>query len=126
MARLVLAQPASASIIEHINSEFAFVKDPRRNRLGHVKASKLVGLFHNLRLIHRVKKPAYSEPCIGWNEEDFKVGLTKFGVAEYAAPTKVKIDKPLRPPELTFEPHEPDAQLVLEAPREAEEQLRLM
>ena len=48
----------------------------------------------------------------------FKVGLTKFGVAEYAAPTKLKIEKPLRPPELTFEPHEPDAQLVLEAPCE--------
>ena len=29
-------------------------------------------------------------------------------------------------PELTFEPHEPDALLVLEAPREVEEQLRLM
>ena len=37
---------------------------------------------------------------------------TKFGVAEYAAPTKLKIKKPLRPPELTFEPHEPDAQLA--------------
>ena len=34
----------------------------------------------------------------------------------YAAPTKLKIEKPLRPPELTFETHEPDAQLVLEAP----------
>ena len=54
------------------------------------------------------------------------MGLTKFGVAEYAAPTKLKIEKPLRPPELTFELHETDAQLVLEAPREVEEQLRLM
>jgi hypothetical protein len=39
-------------------------------------------IFHNLRLIHRMKKPAYVEPCIGWNDEDFKVGLRKFGVAE--------------------------------------------
>ena len=45
---LVLSQPASASIIERINSEFAFVKDRRRNRLSHKKANKLVGLFHNL------------------------------------------------------------------------------
>ena len=45
MARLVLAQPASASICERINSEFAFVKDPRRNRLEHNKASKLVGSY---------------------------------------------------------------------------------
>ena len=39
-------------------------------------------IFHNLRLIHRMKKPAYVEPCIGWNDEDFKVGLRKLGVAE--------------------------------------------
>ena len=39
-------------------------------------------IFHNLRLIHRMKKPAYVKPCIGWNDEDFKVGLRKFGVAE--------------------------------------------
>ena len=32
-----------------------------------------------------------------------------------AAPAN-PITKPLRPPKLTFEPHEPDAQLVLEAP----------
>ena len=54
VARLVLAQPASSSICERINGEFAFVKDPRRNHLGHSKASKLVGLFHNLRLINRL------------------------------------------------------------------------
>jgi hypothetical protein len=34
MARIVLAQPASASICERINSEFAFIKDRKRNRLG--------------------------------------------------------------------------------------------
>ena len=50
---LVLAQPASASICERINGEFAFVKDPRRNRLTHAKANKLVGLSHNLRLLAR-------------------------------------------------------------------------
>ena len=47
-------------------------------------------------------------------------------VVPAAAATKLKIEKPLRPPELTFEPHDPDAQLVLEAPHEVEEQLRLM
>lgn len=49
IARIVLAQPASASICERINSEFAFVKDLSRNKLAHDKADKLVGLFHNLR-----------------------------------------------------------------------------
>ena len=47
-AAVALAQPASASICERINSEFAFIKDPRRNRLGHEKANKLVAIFHNL------------------------------------------------------------------------------
>jgi hypothetical protein len=42
-----------------------------------------------------MKAPKYAEPCLGWNDEDFKVGLTKYGIAEYAAPTKVKIDAPL-------------------------------
>ena len=98
MARLVLAQPASASICERINSEFAFVKDPRRNRLEHTKAEKLVALFHNLRLLRRMKKPNYAEPAIGWNADDAKSGVEKYGVANYE-PLKsyVKIDKPRRP-----------------------------
>ena len=36
----------------------------RRNRLGHEKADKLVSLFHNLRLLKRMKKPNYTEPMI--------------------------------------------------------------
>eukprot|EP00327_Prymnesium_parvum_P010989 CAMPEP_0184382572 /NCGR_PEP_ID=MMETSP0007-20130409/6437_1 /TAXON_ID=97485 /ORGANISM="Prymnesium parvum, Strain Texoma1" /LENGTH=64 /DNA_ID=CAMNT_0026728661 /DNA_START=398 /DNA_END=589 /DNA_ORIENTATION=+ len=39
VARMVLAQPGSASICERINSEFAFVKDRRRNKLQHDKAN---------------------------------------------------------------------------------------
>ena len=69
VARMVLAQPASASICERINSEFEFVKDRRRNRLGHAKADKLVRLFHNLRLLKRMKKPDYTEPAIGWCDD---------------------------------------------------------
>jgi hypothetical protein len=83
IAMLVLSQPASASIIERINSEFAFVKDRRRNRLGHKKANLLVGLFHNLRLLKRMQKPTYTEPAIGWNDEEMKSGIVKYGVAKY-------------------------------------------
>lgn len=83
-ARFILAQPASASIIKRINSEFAFVKDRRRNRLAHAKADKLVALFHNLRLMKRMKKPAYVEPTVGWTDEDTKSGVTKFGIANYS------------------------------------------
>ena len=42
VARMVLAQPASASICERINSEFAFVKDPRRNRLSHTNVTQML------------------------------------------------------------------------------------
>ena len=70
VARMILAQPGSASICERINSEFEFVKDRRRNRLGHEKANKLVALFHNLRLLKRMKKPNYTEPMIAWGDKD--------------------------------------------------------
>ena len=82
-ATLVLSQPSSASICERINGEFGFVKDPRRNRLRHEKAAKLVGLFHNLRLIFRMKRPNYVETAVGWNDEDKQTGLSKYGVTHY-------------------------------------------
>ena len=69
---------------ERINSEFAFVKDRRRNRLGHEKAKKLVGLFHNLRLLARMKKLSYVEPAVGWNDDDTQSSITKFGIANFA------------------------------------------
>ena len=74
VACMILSLPASASIIERINSEFAFVKDRRRNRLGHGKSNMLVGLFHNLRLLKRMRKLLYTEQCVGWNDEDDKTG----------------------------------------------------
>ena len=40
-------------------------------------------LFHNLRLLKRMKKPTYTEPAIGWNEEEMKSGIAKYGVAKY-------------------------------------------
>ena len=70
VARIILAQPASASICERINSEFEFVKDRRRNRLSHEKSNKLVALFHNLRLLKRMKKPKYTEPSIAWADTE--------------------------------------------------------
>ena len=96
-ARLILSQPASASICERINSEFAFVKDPRRNKLGHERSNKLVALFHNLRLIHRMKKTGYTEPAIGWNDEDNHSGVKKYGVAKYTGTAKLKVTTPVRP-----------------------------
>ena len=68
VARMVLAQPASASICERINSEFGFIHDRRRNRLFHEKANKLVSLFHNLRLLKRMQQVDYTEPAVAWTD----------------------------------------------------------
>ena len=78
VARMVLAQPASASICERVNSEFAFVKDRRRNRLAHCKANKLVGVFHNLRLLKRMQKLSYVEPAVGWSDDLERSAVLKF------------------------------------------------
>lgn len=82
-ARIITAQCASASIVERVNSEFAFVKDRKRNRLSHGKADRLVSLFHNLRLLKNMKKTAYTEPSVGWSEDENKSGITKFGINNY-------------------------------------------
>ena len=78
VARMVLAQPASASICERINSEFAFVKDRRRNSLSHDKANKLVGVFHNLRLLMRMKRVSYAEPAVAWTDDLDHSSILKF------------------------------------------------
>ena len=98
VARLVLAQPASASIIERINSEFAFVKDRRRNRLSHQKANKLVSLFHNLRLLRRQRSPTYTEPAVEWTSiESGGSGIPRYGVAHYGEPELLKPPVPPMP-----------------------------
>ena len=84
VASMVLAQPGSASICERINSEFGFVQDSKRNRLSHSKANKLVGLFHNLRLMMRMKSVAYAEPAVSWAGDEDHSGITKFGIANFS------------------------------------------
>lgn len=84
IARLVLAQPASASICERINSEFAFVKDRRRNGLKHDKANKLVSMFHNFRIFKNMTKSEYAESANPWTtDEDPMPSITKWGINHY-------------------------------------------
>ena len=51
--------------------------------MGHERANKLVALFHNLRLIRRMRKPNYTEPAVAWTDDVEKSGITKYGVANY-------------------------------------------
>ena len=82
-----------------------------------MRANKLVALFHNLRLLTRAKKPNYTEPAVGWNEEDDKVGVTAFGVSHYESTAKLHVKAPpVRPPVeflLGAEPPDEDERLLL-------------
>ena len=45
-----------------------------------------------------MNKPAYVEPAIGWNTDDNKAGVIKYGVADYEPMKSVAvIAKPTRP-----------------------------
>ena len=45
-----------------------------------------------------MKKPCYVEPAIGWNNEDERSGVAKYGVAHYEPlQRRAKIDAPARP-----------------------------
>ena len=57
---------------------FEFVKDRRRNRLSHAKADKSVALFHNLRLLKRMREPRYTEPAVGWSDDLEESAVTKY------------------------------------------------
>ena len=75
--------PPGTQLGERINSEFAFIKDRRRNKLRHDKANKLVALFHNLRLMSKMRKPMYTEPAVAWTEDEQHSGITKYGIENY-------------------------------------------
>ena len=65
-----------------------------------------------------MKRPNYTEPLLGWNDDDKKTGLVKYGVTHYepVASTIRKIPCPVRPPVLTFVDHadEPEPLLSLD------------
>ena len=44
-----------------------------------------------------MKKTGYTEPAIGWNDEDNRSGIKTYGVANYAGTAKLKIITPVRP-----------------------------
>jgi hypothetical protein len=64
----VLAQPASATIIERLNSEFSYVHDKKRNKLGTDKGGRLVYIHHNLRVMNKLERFDYIEPAVEWDD----------------------------------------------------------
>tara|TARA_B100000524_G_scaffold157119_1_gene79642 strand:- start:85 stop:306 length:222 start_codon:yes stop_codon:yes gene_type:complete len=65
-------------------------------------------------LLYRTKKPNYTEPLLGWNDEDRKTGIIKYGVTHYEPVTSNirKIPCPIRPPVDFVEDIEPGPLLL--------------
>ena len=49
-----------------------------------------------------MKKTGYTEPAIGWNDEDNRSGIKTYGVANYAGTAKQAQDHHARPLYLTL------------------------
>ena len=52
----------------------------------------------------RGRSANYTEPAVGWNDEDDHVGVTKFGVANYEGTAKLKVKAPMNRPALPAPP----------------------
>ena len=52
-------------------------------------------------------KPAYSEPAIGWNQEDDAAGVVKYGVANYEPRKSSAVPVRPQPPALCLAPAPP-------------------
>ena len=53
--------------------------------MKHERANMLVhSLFHNLRLLARMRQPGYTEPAVAWTDSVDEVGITSYGVANYS------------------------------------------
>lgn len=66
----VLAQPVSACACERNWSTFSFIHNKRRNRLTQKRASALVYVFSNLRILKKVTAVDYEEQFPMWPSSD--------------------------------------------------------
>ena len=70
VAMKVLAQPLSACACERNWSTFSFIHSKRRNRLTTDRASALVYVFSNLRMLRKVTAVDYEEEYPIWSSSD--------------------------------------------------------
>ena len=64
IALRVHSTPTVASAAERNWSVFGFVHSKSRNRLCGHKVEKLVYTFQNMRLLRKIRDPAFGEPCV--------------------------------------------------------------
>ena len=78
-------------------------------------------------MLFRMKKPNYTEPMVGWNDEDRKTGITKYGVTHYEqAATMQKIPCPVRPPVVFIDLDEPEPVSLADDPEVENVDLQLV
>ena len=60
----VHSTPTVASDAEHSCSVFASAHSKPSNRLYGHKVEKLVYIYQNMRLLQKIREPAFREPCV--------------------------------------------------------------
>ena len=65
----LLAQQASSSASERINSEMGWIKNDKANTMGSKTLENVTWVHHNLRLLNKVEDAAFEEVQILWDEE---------------------------------------------------------
>ena len=67
LAMRLLAQQASSSASERVNSEMGWLMDDKSNALGQTNLENITWVHHNLRLLNDIQDPAYEDVNILWD-----------------------------------------------------------
>ena len=68
VAMRLLAQQASSSASERINSEMGWLMDDKSNSLGHDNLQNITWVHHNLRLLNKMQDPTFEDVNIVWDK----------------------------------------------------------
>ena len=49
-------------------TEFSYIHDKKRNKLGTEKGGRLVCIHHNLRVMNKLERFDYIEPAVEWGD----------------------------------------------------------
>ena len=68
VAMRLLAQQASSSASERVNSEMGWLMDDKSNRMSQTTLDNITWVHHNLRLLNDIDDPEYEDVNILWDE----------------------------------------------------------
>ena len=70
VAQRILAQPASSSACERVNSEAEHIKSLKQNTMTTENMDDHLYIYHNLRLVDQIESLDYCEAVIDWDSSD--------------------------------------------------------